>query len=403
MQIPECRNTLTVGSVFQWFRDGTPRTRAEIAKASGLGRAALNSRLETLLEAGLIVPAGSAASSGGRPPRAARFDIDSGVILALDFGASQLTIGVTDLAGTPIASDSVQLRIDNGPDACLSTALGRAEALLKDFDRTVVGVGIGVPGPVEHSSGRPIKPPIMPGWDDFDIPAAVRLTFDCDVLVDNDVNLLAIGEHTLRGFDTENMVYVKVATGIGAGIIASGQIQRGARGSAGDLGHIYIKTPKSPLTVPDDTRDLEAIASGTAVAAALRELGVNATNSADVVSLVDNGDPTAINLTRESGRIIGEALATIVNLLNPSLIVIGGTLGRASDHLIAGAREVIYRRSIPLATQLLSIEPSQGGALLGVRGAATMVLQHVLSAKSIDERVRAQASAAQPSAPAQTE
>ncbi|MGW9112184.1 ROK family protein [Microbacterium sp. NPDC055683] len=384
--MPEAPGPLTAGGLFQPFRDGSARTRGEVVADTGLGRAAASTRLDALVGAGLLVPAGAATSTGGRPAQVLRFDPQAGVVLAIDFGAHHATIGLADLSGSPIATVSRELDITAGPAACLDIALGHASELLADAGTELFGIGVGIPGPVEHSSGRPVNPPIMPGWDGFDIPAAVRARIDGEVHVDNDVNILAIGEHALRGGEVDDLVYVKVATGIGAGIISGGRIQRGALGSAGDLGHIHVRLPDSPL-VADPDGDLEAVASGTAVAAALRARGVDAASNADVVRLVQTGHPEAVALTREAGRILGEALSIVVNLVNPSLIVIGGSLGRVADHLIAGAREVVYRRSIPLATQHLRIEPSRGGVTSGVRGAATMTLQYALSPSAIDGRL----------------
>ena len=380
-------NALTAGVLFQRFRDGAARTRGELVADSGLGRAAVTARVDALLAARLLVPAGAASSTGGRPPQIVRFDARAGVVLALDFGAHHATIGVADLSGEPLATVSQDIDIASGPEACLRLALDLARELLADTESELFGVGVGVPGPVEHSTGRPVNPPIMPGWDGFDIPGAVRAEFDRDVHVDNDVNILALGEHALRGGTVDDLVYAKVATGIGAGIISGGLLQRGALGSAGDLGHIHVRLPDSPLVAEGDERDLEAVASGTAVAAALRERGVEAWSNDDVVRLIRSGDADAIALTREAGRVLGEALAIVVNLMNPSMIVIGGSLGRVADHLIAGAREVVYRRSIPLATQHLRIEPSRGGVTAGVRGAATMALHYALSAEAVDLRL----------------
>ncbi|GAA4782813.1 ROK family protein [Microbacterium gilvum] len=384
--MPDATGPLTAGGLFQRFRDGAPRTRGEVVADTGLGRAAASARLDALVGAGLLVPAGAATSTGGRPAQVLRFDPQAGVVLAIDFGAHHATIGLADLSGSPVATVSRELDITAGPAASLDIALGHAGELLADAGAELFGIGVGIPGPVEHSSGRPVNPPIMPGWDGFDIPAAVRARIDGEVHVDNDVNILAIGEHALRGGEVDDLVYVKVATGIGAGIISGGRIQRGALGSAGDLGHIHVRLPDSPL-VADSDGDLEAVASGTAVAAALRARGVDAASNADVVRLVQTGHPEAVALTREAGRILGEALSIVVNLVNPSLIVIGGSLGRVADHLIAGAREVVYRRSIPLATQHLRIEPSRGGVTSGVRGAATMTLQYALSPSAIDKRL----------------
>ncbi|WOF23338.1 ROK family protein [Microbacterium betulae] len=383
-------NALTAGALFQRLRDGVARTRGDLVADTGLGRAAVAARVDALLAAGLLVPAGAASSTGGRPPQVVRFDAHAGATLALDFGARHATIGLADLSGEPIATVSRELDIAEGPETCLRLALDQARELLRDSRAELFGVGVGVPGPVEHSTGRPVNPPIMPGWDGFDIPGAVREELDGEVQVDNDVNILAIGEHALRGGAVDDLVYVKVATGIGAGIISGGLLQRGALGSAGDLGHIHVRLPESPLVAPGDERDLEAVASGTAVAAALRERGTPAHSNADVVRLIQAGDADAITLTREAGRVLGEALAIVVNLMNPSMIVIGGSLGRVADHLIAGAREVVYRRSIPLATQHLRIEPSRGGVTAGVRGAATMALQAALSPAAVDRRLAAQ-------------
>ena len=199
------------------------------------------------------------------------------------------------------------------------------------------------------------------------------------VLVDNDVNILALGEHATAWPDADDLVFVKVATGIGAGIVAGGVLQRGAQGSAGDLGHVHVPWHPGSSRAPEDDRDLEGIASGPAIAALLRERGVEAHASADVVALVRQGNRDARDLVREAGREIGAVLANVVDLLNPSVIVVGGSVSRAGEQLIAGVRETVYRRSIPLATQHLSIVQSRSDETAGVTGAAIMVIQAVLS------------------------
>jgi predicted NBD/HSP70 family sugar kinase len=226
----------------------------------------------------------------------------------------------------------------------------------------------------------------MPGWDRFDVPGYVQRTFPVTVLVDNDVNILALGEHALSWPGVDDLVFVKVSTGIGAGIISGGVLQRGAQGSAGDMGHVHVPYSRDSPRPAGDERDLEAIASGTAIAADLRAQGIDAAGSTDVVALVRAGNPAAIAATRQAGREVGEVLATVVNMLNPSIIVVGGSIARAGEHLLAGVREVVYRRSIPLATQHLGIVQSQGGSRAGTLGAAMMVTQHVLAPASVDAR-----------------
>ena len=378
------------GELFQLFRDHTARTKAELIGLTGLSRTTVSARVDALLATGLIAPAGEAASSGGRPPSRVAFNPSARVLIAVDLGATHGTTAVCDLAGTILASRRTETPIAAGPHEVLDWATTAAKELLAETGRDmteVVGVGIGVPGPVEHATGRPTNPPIMPGWDRFDIPAFIAQTFPVPVLVDNDVNLLALGEQHSAWPHIEDLIYIKVSTGIGAGIIAGGVLQRGAQGSAGDIGHVQVPRSRDLPRDPDDERDLEAIASGPAIAAWLTAQGIPAEGAEDVVALVRAGHPLAIEATRYAGRLVGEVLATLVNLINPTVIVIGGSVARAGEHLLAGVREVVYRRSIPLATQHLAIVQSEVGTQAGVLGAAIMVTQQALSVRAVDRLV----------------
>jgi predicted NBD/HSP70 family sugar kinase len=375
------------GELLQLLRDGVPRTRAEIATLTGLSRSTVANRVDALLSLGFVAPAGEAVSSGGRPPARIRFNPASRLVLAVDLGATHGTVALTDLGGTILDSRTNTLAISDGPESVLGWVAATARELLNAsprLDCELIGFGIGVPGPVEHTTGRPTNPPIMPGWDRFDVPAFLQRTFDVPVFVDNDVNVLALGEHATEWAEADDLVFVKVSTGIGAGIVSGGILQRGAQGSAGDLGHVRVPwSPDSPRPA-DDVRDLEAIASGPAIAALLRDQGLDATTSSDVVELVRTGNKHAVELVRQAGREIGAVLATVVNMLNPSVIVIGGSISRAGEHLIAGVREGVYRQSIPLATQHLNIVQSRTDETAGVLGAAIMVIQRMLSPQAID-------------------
>ncbi|WP_243233285.1 ROK family transcriptional regulator [Microbacterium sp. CIAB417] len=380
------------GEIFQLLRDGRARTKAELASLTGLARSTVALRVDALLSAGLLAPAGEAASTGGRPPVRVAFNPAAGRTLAVDLGATHATVAVADLAGGILESRTRAIDIADGPETLLDAILADGAALLETAGTgPLLGVGIGVPGPVEHSTGRPTNPPIMPGWDRFDIPGYVQRRFAVPVLVDNDVNILALGEQVTSWPGVDDLVFVKVATGIGAGIIAGGELQRGAQGSAGDMGHVQVPHGTGGERDPGDERDLEALASGSAIAASLRAQGLEAANSSDVVSLVRAGHPAAIAATRQAGRDVGEVLATVVNLLNPSIIVLGGSIARAGEHLLAGVREVVYRRSIPLATQHLAIVQTQAGERAAVVGAAIMVAREVLSPASVDAYAAASA------------
>ncbi|MGO1278608.1 MAG: ROK family protein, partial [Cellulosimicrobium funkei] len=181
-----------------------------------------------------------------------------------------------------------------------------------------------------------------------------------------------------------DMLFVKVATGIGSGIIADGELRRGAQGAAGDIGHVAVPSAADVPCRCGNVGCLEAVASGQAVAAALAAAGLDATTSSDVVALVRGGDLAASQAVRQAGRDIGSVLAACVSLLNPSLIVIGGIVAEAGEHLIAGIREIVYQRSLPLATQHLRIVTSQARGQAGVLGASAMAVDHVLSPAAID-------------------
>lgn len=379
------------GDVLQILLDGVARTKAELCTLTGLSRGTIAVRIDQLSAANLVKPASAATSSGGRPASRLEFNPAAGHVLALDLGATHASIGVTDLAARVLGSRTMSISIADGPDAVLGIALRAAAELLNglSLDSPLLGVGVGVPGPVEHSTGRPVSPPIMPGWDAFDIPAYIERELGVVGFVDNDVNILALGEHALEWPDVDDLVFVKVSTGIGSGIIAGGRLQRGAQGSAGDIGHVQVPWNRDSGRLPDDEQDLEAVASGTAVATALRAQGMQTRASSDVVSLVRAGDPAAIAAVRQAGRDVGEVLATIVNLLNPSVIVLGGSLAGTGEHLLAGTREVVYRRSIPQATRELRIVSTRASEKAGVLGAAIMVIQRVLSPTGFDTYVRA--------------
>jgi predicted NBD/HSP70 family sugar kinase len=363
------------------LRDGIPRTRAQLAEITGLARSTIASRIDLLTSAGLVAPAGDDVSSGGRPPARIRFNPESRVVIAIDLGATHGVVALADLAGNISASESRRIRIADGPERILDWAMESASELYIRSGRQpeeLIGVGIGVPGPVEHSTGLPVNPPIMPGWDRFDIPTYVRRVFDVPVLVDNDVNLLALGEHTRMWPDESDLLFIKVATGVGAGIISGGQLQRGALGSAGDLGHVRVPFGSDTPSHGEQDADLESLVSGPAIARALSAAGIPAETSDDVVTLARTGNPTVQAAIRQAGRDLGAVVATCVNLLNPSVIVIGGSLSRVGEQLLAGMREVVYQRSTPLATQHLIITESRSGETGGVIGAAIMVIQRAL-------------------------
>ncbi|MFI6326329.1 ROK family protein [Nonomuraea sp. NPDC050556] len=383
-------NETGAGALLAILRDGQARTRAELVEITGLARSTVSQRLDALLSRQWIVPAEDAISSGGRPAVAFTFNQAARVALAADLGATHARVAVTDLGTTILAERTADLPIDRGPEPVLSWLVDTCLELLRESGHTldqVCGVGVGLPGPVEHASGRPISPPIMPGWDAFPVPEWLGERLGAAVLVDNDVNIMALGEHRAARPEADQLIFVKIGTGIGCGIISDRRLHRGAQGAAGDIGHVRVSSAADVVCRCGNTGCLEAVAGGAALSARLTEAGVPASNSREVVGLVRSGNTQAVQLIRQAGREVGDVLATIVNFFNPAVIVIGGDIAEAGEHVLAGVREVIYLRSLPLATQHLSIRTSELGDRAGVIGAAVMVIEHALAPGVVDREV----------------
>jgi predicted NBD/HSP70 family sugar kinase len=384
---PTQSSQTSAGALLRLIREGVAVTRADLARETGLARSTVAQRVDALLEQGLVYEAGGSASTGGRPATVLAFNRVAGVVLVADLGATHARVAVSDLGGTPLAERASDLDIAAGPEAALGWVGERFDELLAEVGRAsddVYGIGIGVPGPVEFESGRPVNPPIMPGWDDFPIPEWFESRYRAPVLVDNDVNIMALGEHRTHHAETEHLLLIKVGTGIGCGIVADGHIHRGARGAAGDIGHIRATDRTDVVCRCGNVGCLEAIAGGQALAERLAAKGENATRSRDVVRLVRSGHAGAIRMVRDAGRTLGEVLAGTVNFFNPAVIVIGGDIAEAHAQLLAGVREGIFSRSLPLATRDLRIVQCRLGDRAGVIGAATMAIEHVLAPDAVD-------------------
>jgi predicted NBD/HSP70 family sugar kinase len=390
------RASFSAGHILQMIRE-RPISRAEIARATGLARSTVSQRIGGLLELGIVVEEGDVRSTGGRPATALRLNPAGGVVLTADLGANHDRLAVSDLAGRVLAEHTAERPIAQGPELILGWVRDNFLAQLAQLglgaDR-VTGIAIGVPGPIEFAAGRAVKPPIMPGWHGVSIAEHFAAAFPgVDVLVDNDVNIMAVGEHRVAWPAVSDLLFVKVATGIGSGIIAGGRLQRGAQGAAGDIGHIRASEYLDEICACGNAGCIEAVASGSGLARRLRALGHDPQGTLDVVRLVHNGSPDAVRLVREAGRLLGEVIAHAVTLLNPSVVVIGGELAHAEQQLFAGIREVIYRRSSCLATERLEIVRTKLGDRAGVIGASALVLDRCLAPDVVDRQLARRAAA----------
>ena len=376
----------TPGDLLGLIRSGRATTRGELGQITGLARSTIAHRVDALMAAGLVVAVGGAPSTGGRPASVLGFNGEAGLILSADLGATHSRVAVTNLLAESLAETTAEVDIDSGPEEVLAW-LGRTfDELVAETGRPaedIRGVGIGLPGPVDFDRGVAVNPPIMAGWNEYPVASRFEEVYDVPVLVDNDVNIMALGEYWSMSPKVEDFIFVKIGTGIGSGLIMGGHLHRGAHGAAGDIGHVQAGGDDVVCRCGNNGC-LEASAGGAAIAESLRAKSHDVHGSREVVALVQKGDKDAIRAVRAAGRLVGQVLATMVNLLNPAVIMIGGDMAEAEQPLIAGIREIVYQRSTTLSTQDLQIITSTLGDRAGVTGAAAMVIDHVLTPGAIE-------------------
>jgi len=387
------------------LRDTGALSRAELADRLAVPRPRLLTELDALVATGLIREAGPAASRGGR--RSTLVELNPELrFAAVDLGATSIDVEITDGRLEPVAAYAEPADIRSGPKPILQ----RVNEILVKFAidgafTRLHAIGIGVPGPVSFRDGVPVSPPIMPGWDRYPVREVLSREHACPVVVDNDVNIMSIGERyggVARSVD--NLLFLKIGTGIGCGIYLGGEVYRGTDGCAGDIGHIQVDS-HGPVCTCGNVGCLEALFGGAALARDATAAARNGTSPAlaerlsagavtpearrsggafagvgsagtisakDVADGAAEGDVTCIRLIRDGGRRVGTVLASLVSFINPSMIVIGGGLAGLGHILLAEIRSVVYRRSLPLATGNLPVVLSELGPRAGVVGAAVL-------------------------------
>lgn len=391
---------ITLSTLARLVASGAAVSKADLVAAAGLARGTVSAGVDELLGRGVLLLDGTRPTPGrGRPADRLALNPRGGFVLVADLGVRGAHLAVVDLSQRVHAHTHVDIDVADGPDPVLDTV----EAQLAKLRGTVRGGGpvraavIGVPGPVDGRHGVPVRPPIMPGWHGYPVTARLRRTFGCPVQLENDVNLRALGEARALAADQSPLLFVKVGTGIGGGLITqAGALHHGADGAAGDIGHIRVRGAPETRCVCGNVGCIEAVASAAAIARRLGEargsgasgagLGAGGSRAAtidDVRALVSRGDPTAVGLVREAAGLIGEVVATLVHFYNPARVTIGGSVAAASDELLAGIRAVVYQVALPLATRNLVLANSVLGEYAGVAGATVLGIEQALSTEGI--------------------
>jgi predicted NBD/HSP70 family sugar kinase len=412
-------------SILNCVRLCGPIARVALAQRTGLSRTTVSSVMEELLTEGLVREGEllDAAPSGGRRATPVHFNGSAGYVLGVDLGRTHFIALITNLSAEVIARRSGPLNSELGPDVCLPQVIAELRSLVQSTGipwARIFGVGIGIPGPFDGKLGTLINPPAMPGWDGFNIGSLLQRELEVAIYVDNDANMGAVGESRFGvGRGVADMAYVKIATGIGCGLIINGQIYRGSHGSAGELGHVTIneegalcdcgnrgclETVASAAAITRDAMALipqaspgdplgRPVSEAEGIAPGERLLGSNdirhdirseetPVDIADVVRAALNGDRSACTAIQRAGNHIGVALAGLVNVMNPSLILIDGSVARAGELLLEPIRRVIAARSLKAASTSTSVVLGELGDNAIALGAVASVIDATFNSTS---------------------
>ncbi|MER7813158.1 ROK family transcriptional regulator [Streptomyces sp900116325] len=353
-------------------------TQAEIARGTGLSAATVSNIVRELKDGGTVEV--TPTSAGGRRARSVSLSGDAGIVIGVDFGHTHLRVAVGNLAHQVLAEESEPLDVD----ASSAQGFGRAEQLVKRLIETtgispgkVIGVGLGVPGPIDVESGTLGSTSILPGWTGINPSEELAARLGVPVYVDNDANLGALGELVWgSGRGVKDLAYIKVASGVGAGLVIDGHIYRGPGGTAGEIGHITLDE-SGPVCRCGNRGCLETFTAARYVLPLLRPSHGPDLTMERVVQLAREGDPGCRRVIGDVGRHIGSGVANLCNLLNPSRVVLGGSLAEAGELVLAPIRDSVSRYAIPSAGRQLSVLPGALGARAEVLGALALVLSEM--------------------------
>jgi glucokinase-like ROK family protein len=373
-------------------------SKADLVTFTEYSRTKITSCIDSLLNKKIIIANHATEYTGGRRSKTFSLNGKLGLVAGVDIGATSVDLGIADFSGKLLVRYAEPASVKDGPIKILGRVCSLLEKMLQENNLSsekLNGIGIGVPGPVDFSAGTLVSPPIMPGWDRYPVIQTVQQWFpSANVVVDNDVNVMALGEiNQGAGKGVDNLIFVKIGTGIGAGIICEGKIYRGFSGCAGDIGHIGVNK-SGTLCHCGNQGCLEAVAAGPAIAERslmaaqagkspillkYYEKNGNVLHAEDVGDAAREGDVLAIEVIRESGQFIGDVLAGLVNFYNPGMIVIGGGVSNLGNLLLSSIRQTVLHRSTPLATRDLHIVFSEIGSDAGVIGAVNLAMDYMFT------------------------
>ena len=405
MQTSMNRNELitpnTTAQIYNIIRQSGEINRMGITEISGVSKSTISLQINKLLGLGLVEEKVPTDSSQRKLKLKIRENI--GYVAGVFLGITKLSMVIFSLDMKIAFEKSHIFESISDPVACNKEIINQLKALCLEHNiNRLWGIGIGFPFPVNFREGKPDSPPNVPLWHDYPLKDIYQKEFGCPVLVDNDVNVMALGEG-YKGctVNEADFLFIKVGTGIGSGLIVDGKIYRGANGCAGDIGHIGVDGSHAHC-ICGNTGCLEAVAGGRALSAQAVEKAVNGESpflakvyserqklsAADINDGAVAGDITCVRMIQNAGKSIGEVSAKLVNFFNPSSIVIGGGLVGFGNLFIGSIRESIIRRSLHLATYELNVCFSELKDKSGPTGAGTLILDHIFSSEEFSNTIR---------------
>jgi predicted NBD/HSP70 family sugar kinase len=357
--------------------DGTA-SRADIARRTGLSPSTVSSLIGELHRAGLVVESALApAGRQGRPAVQLTLDPSAGAAVGLDFDHDKIRVAVSDLARTVLAEASARLDVDHDAPAAIDQAADLVAHVLDEagVDRDLVlGAGMALPGPVNHSRGALHSSPILAGWAQVDAASALARRIGIPVHIDNDANLGALAEVTLgAGRNVSSAAYVQMSSGIGAGLIVDGRPYHGHRGTAGEIGHVLVDE-QGQICRCGNRGCLETLASGPALLELLRQSHGDDLTVEGLIAMARDGDPGGRRVIADAGRAVGRVVAGLCNLFNPEMVVVGGELSSAGELLLDPLRESVERYALPAATESLEVVGGELGERANVLGALALAI-----------------------------
>lgn len=379
--------------------NGGEVSRREIIASTGLARSTIDGHLQVLLGAGLIQDTGTSGGVGasgqpsrGRPAQCFRINPKRGVVLVADLSIDHFVIAITTPDKQMLGRQTISVDVSRGPDEVVELMASAFDELLEQLglpDAEALAISVGIPGPVDSRRGVVVRPPLMPGWDGFEACKFMAERFNCDAVVDNDVNLKSLGEARALGGASLPLLMINIESGIGGGFVSeSGLLLHGADGSAGDIGHVRASGDSDVLCSCGNRGCLSAVASVEAMATRVGDALGRQVTRGDLIAQLSRGDATTVNIVKEVAAVLGNSIADLVNFCNPARVVIGGEVTLCTDDVLSQIRSVVYQQAQPLATRNLSIVHTELGDEAGLIGGMISAIEQVLSPRGIQYHTR---------------